>query len=143
MREALLRSSIVILRYEKTSSFALYNAPQYRLKRRETRQRAPCRAHGSNHFETRNVAGEGATLMTETTATKQDATGGKPRFSVSQAQELPALMTPAEWSALVGLTQRYVQKCCHNGTIPAVQVGGGRWRVVTRKALTAYGLESL
>lgn len=81
--------------------------------------------------------------MTDTTANKKDATGGKPRFSVSQAQELPALMTPAEWSALVGLTQRYVQKCCHNGTIPAVQVGGGRWRVVTRRALTAYGIESL
>jgi hypothetical protein len=68
---------------------------------------------------------------------------GQPRITVSQTQSgmLPALMTPEEWHELTGLSKRYIQTQCKRGDLPVCRVGGGRYRILTRKAFNALGIE--
>lgn len=66
-----------------------------------------------------------------------------PTLTIKEAENLPAMMMPEAWAKLTGQSLRYVQNCCKDGSIPAVRVGGGRWRILTRKALAQLGIVEL
>lgn len=53
------------------------------------------------------------------------------------------MMMPEAWAKLTGQSLRYVQNCCKDGSLPCVRVGGGRWRILTRKALAQLGIDEL
>lgn len=55
---------------------------------------------------------------------------------------LPVTVSPREFSEMMGYSERYTQELCAKGTIPAFQTKrGGRWRIPTKAALAACGVE--
>jgi excisionase family DNA binding protein len=66
-----------------------------------------------------------------------------PTITIEESKSLPAMMVPEAWAKLTGQSLRYIQNCCKDGSIPAVRVGGGRWRILTRKALAQLGIDEL
>ena len=51
------------------------------------------------------------------------------------ARQLPAFLTPKEYSALMGLNLKTVQRMCRNGTLPAHKEGPRMWRIDKEAAL--------
>ena len=51
------------------------------------------------------------------------------------ARQLPAFLTPKEYSALMGLNLKTVQRMCRNGTLLAHKEGPRMWRIDKEAAL--------
>ena len=51
------------------------------------------------------------------------------------ARQLPAYLTPAEYSALMNINVKIVQKMCREGELPASKVGPRLWRIDKNAAL--------
>ena len=54
---------------------------------------------------------------------------------IYDARQLPAFLTPKEFSALMGVCPKTVQKMCRMGGRPAYKVGPRLWRIDKNRAL--------
>ena len=50
------------------------------------------------------------------------------KAKIWDARQLPAFLTPKEYSALMGIDQKTVQKMCRSGQLPAESTRTPRWR---------------
>lgn len=57
------------------------------------------------------------------------------KAKIWDARQLPAFLTPKEYSALMGIDQKTVQKMCRNGQLPAHKEGPRLWRIDKNAAL--------
>ncbi len=57
------------------------------------------------------------------------------KAKIWDARQLPAFLTPKEYSALMGLNLKTVQRMCRNGTLPAHKEGPRMWRIDKEAAL--------
>ena len=57
------------------------------------------------------------------------------KAKIWDARQLPAFLTPKEYSALMGLNLKTVQRMCRNGTLPAHKEGQRMWRIDKEAAL--------
>lgn len=57
------------------------------------------------------------------------------KAKIWDARQLPAFLTPKEYSALIGLNLKTVQRMCRNGTLPAHKEGPRMWRIDKEAAL--------
>lgn len=57
------------------------------------------------------------------------------KAKIYDARQLPAFLTPKEFSALMGVCPKTVQKMCRMGELPAYKVGPRLWRIDKNKAL--------
>ena len=55
------------------------------------------------------------------------------KAKIWDARQLPAFLTPKEYSALMGIDQKTVQKMCRSGQLPAPKEGP--WRIDKNAAL--------
>ena len=51
------------------------------------------------------------------------------KAKIWDVRQLPAFLTPKEYSALMGLNLKTVQRMCRNGTLPAHKEGPRMWRI--------------
>ncbi len=57
------------------------------------------------------------------------------KAKIWDARQLPAFLTPKEYSALMGIDQKTVQKMCRSGQLPAHKEGPRLWRIDKNAAL--------
>ena len=57
------------------------------------------------------------------------------KAKIWDARQLPAFLTPKEYSALMGIHVKVVQRMCREGTLPAHKEGPRLWRIDKNAAL--------
>ena len=57
------------------------------------------------------------------------------RATIWDARQLPAFLTPKEYSALMGIDPKTVQRMCRTGQLPAHKEGPRLWRIDKNAAL--------
>ena len=57
------------------------------------------------------------------------------KAKIWDARQLPAFLTPKEYSALMGMNLKTVQRMCRDGTLPAHKEGPRLWRIDKNAAL--------
>ena len=57
------------------------------------------------------------------------------KAKIWDARQLPAFLTPKEYSALMGIDPKTVQRMCRTGQLPAHKEGPRRWRIEQNAAL--------
>lgn len=57
------------------------------------------------------------------------------KAKIWDARQLTAFLTPKEYSALMGIDQKTVQKMCRSGQLPAHKEGPRLWRIDKNAAL--------
>lgn len=57
------------------------------------------------------------------------------RAKIWDARQLPAFLTPKEYSALMGIDPKTVQRMCRTGQLPAHKEGPRLWRIDKNAAL--------
>ena len=65
------------------------------------------------------------------------------KAKIYDARQLPAFLTPQEFSALMGVCPKTVQKMCRMGELPAYKVGPRLWRIDKNAALAWVNGENL
>lgn len=65
------------------------------------------------------------------------------KAKIYDARQLPAFLTPKEFSALMGVCHKTVQKMCRMGELPAYKVGPRLWRIDKNAALAWMNGENL
>lgn len=65
------------------------------------------------------------------------------KAKIYDARQLPAFLTPKEFSALMGVCPKTVQKMCRMGELPAYKVGPRLWRIDKNAALAWMNGENL
>ena len=63
------------------------------------------------------------------------------KAKIYDARQLPAFLTPKEFSALMGVCPKTVQKMCRMGELPAYKVGPRLWRIDKNAALEQGALD--
>lgn len=63
------------------------------------------------------------------------------KAKIWDARQLPAFLTPKEYSALMGIDQKTVQKMCRSGQLPAHKEGPRLWRIDKNAALEQGALD--
>lgn len=61
------------------------------------------------------------------------------KAKIYDARQLPAYLTPKQYSELMGLCTKTVQRMCREGELPAVKVGPKLWRIDKNAALERMG----
>lgn len=57
------------------------------------------------------------------------------KAKIWDARQLPAFLTPQEYSALMGISPKTVQRMCREGALPAHKEGPRLWRIDKNAAL--------
>lgn len=65
------------------------------------------------------------------------------KAKIWDARQLPAFLTPKEYSALMGIDQKTVQKMCRSGQLPAHKEGPRLWRIDKNAALEQGALDRI
>lgn len=99
--------------------------------------------HGTESGKSRIPAVRTAPTTGPRRKREEGAIMNSPTLTIKEAENLPAMMDPYQWAKLTGQSHRYVQESCKAGVLPCVRVGGGRWRILTRKALAQLGIDEL